>query len=63
MADTAMYEKMREIQQYLKDRYNDFEEKKTQQQAEGYTVGELINRSNAEVVAEIYNRIFNEEIA
>lgn len=58
-----MYEKMREIQQYLKDRYNDFEEKKTQQQAEGYKVGELINRSNAEVVAEIYNRIFNEEIA
>lgn len=62
MADTAIYGKMREIQQYLKDRYNDFEGEKTQQQAEGYTVGE-INRSNAEVVAEIYNRIFNEEIA
>lgn len=61
--DTIIYKKMREIQQYLKDRYNEFERKKTQQQAEGYTVGELINRSNAEIVAEIYNRIFNEDIA
>lgn len=60
---SSIYEKMREIKEYLFTRYSEIEQLKRQTEREGDKVGSLINKNRAQIVAEIYNCIFNEDIA
>ena len=60
---SSIYEKMREIKEYLFTRYSEIEQLKRQTEREGDKVGFLINKNRAQIVEEIYNRIFNEDIA
>lgn len=60
--ETSIYEKMREIKTYLANRHKEVEELRIRQQAEGDRIGEIINRNRAQLIEEIYNRIFNEEL-
>jgi hypothetical protein len=53
---------MREIKDYLTERYSEIENLRKRQQDEGDKVGVLVNKNRAQLIAEIYNRIFNEEI-
>lgn len=59
----SIYEKMREIKTYLADRYREVEELRIRQHAEEDRIGAIINRNRAQLIAEIYRCIFNEEIA
>lgn len=59
---TSIYQKMREIKSYLTERHNEIENLRIRQQAEGDRTGEIINRNRAQLIEEIYNRIFNEEL-